>query len=126
MEEKLLLLKESLCDCVPRNFSLLKLHSNHVQPYPNHVQPLLYLKELGTEMRQFPACLLLLLAKGLRQSWKCSTPTPRSPGHGRASSLSHGASAHHKVAQGSREAKEQGEMQAEMYREDDSESSSGE
>ena len=52
MEEKMLLLKESLCERVPINISFLKLHAS---PTLHHVQPLLYLKVLGTEMKPFPA-----------------------------------------------------------------------
>lgn len=53
-KKKRLLLKESLCERVPVNISLLKLCSN---PTLHHVQPLLYLKVLGTERKPFPAVL---------------------------------------------------------------------
>lgn len=76
----MLLLKKSLCDCVSRNISNLKLHSN---PTPHLAESKGAGHRNETISSSF-AHLLLPLAKRLRQSWKCSTHAPCSPGHGRA------------------------------------------
>ena len=82
------------------------------------------------------AHLQLLLAKGFRQSWKCSIHIVHSPGHGRAhlaptrallpvTRPCKGAAENVGTDPAQSEAKEHREKQVEMYGEDDSESSAG-
>lgn len=100
-KKKMLLLKESLCEHVPVNISLLKLCSN---PTLHHVQPLLYLKVLGTEIKPFPAVLHIYhycRQKGSGRAGNAASTLHAALGTAGPSSHRHGASGPHEAAQGS-------------------------